>query len=97
MDDWKVWLVVFLGFATALAIGVAVIAVHILSAYAARRRDRIRTVIAVTAEIPRSYIREARDLCAAHAFSGACRWSGGRARGYASSDGSMRDEAGRVW
>ena len=40
MDDWKVWLVVFLGFATALAIGVAVIAVHILSAYAARRRDR---------------------------------------------------------
>ena len=28
MDDWKVWLVVFLGFATTLAIGVAVIAVH---------------------------------------------------------------------
>jgi hypothetical protein len=41
VDDWKVWLVVFLGFATALAIGVAVIAVHTLSAYAARRRDRI--------------------------------------------------------
>ena len=41
MDDWKVWLVVFIGFATALAIGVAVIAVNILSAYAARRRDRI--------------------------------------------------------
>ena len=41
MGEWKVWLVVFLGFATALAIGVAVIAVHILSAYAARRRDRI--------------------------------------------------------
>jgi hypothetical protein len=41
MGEWKVWLVVFLGFATALAIGVAVIAVHILSAYAARRRDQI--------------------------------------------------------
>ena len=41
MDDWKVWLVVFLGFATALAIGVALIAVHILRAYAARRRGRI--------------------------------------------------------
>jgi len=95
MDDWKVWLVVFLGFATTLAIGVAVIAVH-TRAYCTPSRPN-RTVIAATAEIPRRYIREARDLCAAHAFSGACRWSGGRARGYASSDGSMRDEAGRVW
>ena len=32
MGKWKVWLVVFIGFATALAVGVAVIAVHILSA-----------------------------------------------------------------
>jgi hypothetical protein len=91
MDDWMIWLVVFLGFATALAIGVAVIAVHILSSYAARRRNRIERFIAATAEIPRSFIPEACDLCAAHAFSGACRWSGCRVRGHASSDGTMRD------
>ena len=31
MGDWEIWLVAFLGFATALAIGVAVIVVPILT------------------------------------------------------------------
>ena len=45
MGDWKVWLVAFLGFAAVLAVGVALIAVNILRAQAARRRDikRFRT------------------------------------------------------
>jgi hypothetical protein len=38
MGDWNVWLVAFLGFAAALAVGVALIAVNILRAHAARRR-----------------------------------------------------------
>jgi hypothetical protein len=37
--DWKVWLVAFLGLAAVLAVGVALIAVNILRAQAARRRD----------------------------------------------------------
>jgi hypothetical protein len=39
MGDWKVWLVAFLGLAAVLAVGVALIAVNILRAQAARRRD----------------------------------------------------------
>jgi len=41
MGDWNVWLVAFLGFVAAIAVGVALIAVNILRAHAARRRNRI--------------------------------------------------------
>ena len=95
MDDWKVWLVVFLG-ATALAIGVAVIAVHILSAYAARRRDRIERL-----SPSRPRFREAifvRRVTFALLMLFPCLSLERRpCSGYASSDGSMRDEAGSVW
>jgi len=41
MDDWKIGLVGFVGFIVVLAVGVALIAVNILRAHAARRRNRI--------------------------------------------------------
>jgi uncharacterized membrane protein YhaH (DUF805 family) len=41
MGDWNVWLVAFLGFVAALAVGVALIAVNVVRAHAARRRARI--------------------------------------------------------
>ena len=54
MGDWNVWLVAFLGFAAALAVGVALIAVNILRAHVARRRARIERL-----SPPRSRFREA--------------------------------------
>ena len=54
MGDWNVWLVAFLGFAAALAVGVALIAVNVIRANAARRRARIERL-----SPPRPRFREA--------------------------------------
>ena len=54
MGDWNVWLVAFVGFAAAIAVGVASIAVNILRAHAARRRARIER-----SSPPRPRFREA--------------------------------------
>ena len=54
MGDWNVWLLAFLGFAAALAVGVALIAVNVVRAHAARRRARIERL-----SPPRPRFREA--------------------------------------
>jgi len=54
MGDWNVWLLAFLGFAAALAVGVALIAVNIFRAHAAPRRAQIERL-----SPPRPRFREA--------------------------------------
>ena len=54
MGDWNVWLVAFVGFAAAIAVGVALIAVNVIRAHGARRRARIERL-----SPPRPRFREA--------------------------------------
>ena len=96
MKDWMVALVAFLFFAALLAVGVVLIAVDILRAYAVDHRDTKRRLqqsitkpsVPLPPLRPRSpsHRRKACGSCTVHAFSGACAWGGGCARGHASCD-----------
>ena len=94
MENWVVALAAFLSFAALLAVGVVLIAVDILRAYAevvetqnggySSPSSSLQYVTTATAEVHPSHRRKALGLCAVHSFSGACARGGGCARGHAS-------------